>query len=1261
MDYTILLNFLIETSYNQSYYVVLTLIIVTQIVHTFIQEGILDFQTNNLQQPQQLLINKFIRLFSLLQIILNINRDVSIIISALTSGLVIFKILIYRHKNEFIEKFYLCSNVITLYYVLLIYLDFNPGGYSSHIIILPFLSKICTQILIHKKFQQKNVSINDLFIIQNQQSNLQEQKLLYPKLDVKQMMMALKPKKLNDQAVLYGSLLLIQDKKIESLHYLQFIQSSKQIHLSNLNTIKLNRLYNKLIQKLYNLLVQQNVDQADSIKQFLLLEASSEQIKNKIIHLMTLKIEFLKELYQMRIEKTNIKNLTQQLLDYKLILQEQYLNNGGDKQKRVYCFYLSEILNDYISANELNSILAVNEDKQNKILLGQQYLSNNIIYLIIEYNNDLEIIKCSNNIQLLNLQQNLIINKQINILIPQTIQSYHCKLTQEFFINCSSKYLRKLNINIYLDQKQNISQVEFGLDILYQQNNIQFIVFLQQLINQQYMFLMNSSQYITNVSQNLQQILQQYQFDLLNKYITQFIPNFDDYLNNEEFINIYNIELIQYKLSVNMQIYIKRMNNQPIFYIVFIDTLKTIFKKSTSIQLIISDRQSLDEDIRILKPMEMEEQFQEEYQCVSKAIMAVDNTINHTRTFSPKDNIQIPFIEYESRFYETKVQQVESLQNYKKEIYVENMQHYKNSSSQMSTLQGIRRSKYYKKYELVQKSSELNAFSVNHRLFLMIFILGMLIQLILQLIQLLSINTSFTKLVSAVDLLQIENYIYQPLATFLVTRWSILNYNGYYNTKQITYDNLEQLLVFPYSNLDLGFDDLAINIHKLLNRPELQQFLEFTQVDLQIYTDTATGDNFTLSVRNSIDLLLNYQYAIKMSYAIEGTVDTDSPNIYFTYKNYIPMNEVFTILNQQVYQDALNNTGILQNLKITFLIISICFLVLFIILSLYYCTKIEGYVFNYLYILKNIDKLHIDNEFKRLQNLQEQVQNDPTLIYNFVFDLEQSELKIQQYKQKDDESLKRSKRNQNDQGIQYGLQMTWLILVLLTILLGTILTFLWSNSFLNLFPNTINLYMKFSQVGTDIPTMFAMREFLYSKTLFPYFSEDDLQSVLELVKKSVNTVQQFNNVSYDKNIVLMSDSFYNYLQEINNNNLCNYLDKNMTIKAQDICPLIMNGNMARGLKSLLIYMVNYIQTDMDVNNLTSRSIAPVLELEAAFLVSMVIKGINKKFNSDLYEQTVALLNTLIVQYIFICRLSVIHSLYLSYSQYWELQLNIDNL
>ena len=103
-----------------------------------------------------------------------------------------------------------------------------------------------------------------------------------------------------------------------------------------------------------------------------------------------------------------------------------------------------------------------------------------------------------------------------------------------------------------------------------------------------------------------------------------------------------------------------------------------------------------------------------------------------------------------------------------------------------------------------------------------------------------------------------------------------------------------------------------------------------------------------------------------MRYIIEGTVVTDSPYVYFTYKNYIPMNKIFTKLNQQVYEDALNNTYNLENLTLTFLIIIVCLLIFFILLSLYYCIKIEGCIYNYLHIVRNIDKAHIDNELMRL-------------------------------------------------------------------------------------------------------------------------------------------------------------------------------------------------------------------------------------------------------------------------------------------------------
>ena len=66
----------------------------------------------------------------------------------------------------------------------------------------------------------------------------------------------------------------------------------------------------------------------------------------------------------------------------------------------------------------------------------------------------------------------------------------------------------------------------------------------------------------------------------------------------------------------------------------------------------------------------------------------------------------------------------------------------------------------------------------------------------------------------------------------------------------------------------------------------------------------------------------------------------------------------------------------------------------------------------------------------------------------------------------------------------------------------------------------------------------------------------------------------------------------------------------MKNKSAAICPLLMNGNMQRGLKSMLIHMANYIKTDVQVNNLKSRTISPFLELEAPFLVSEILKDLN---------------------------------------------------
>ena len=72
----------------------------------------------------------------------------------------------------------------------------------------------------------------------------------------------------------------------------------------------------------------------------------------------------------------------------------------------------------------------------------------------------------------------------------------------------------------------------------------------------------------------------------------------------------------------------------------------------------------------------------------------------------------------------------------------------------------------------------------------------------------------------------------------------------------------------------------------------------------------------------------------------EGTTVTDSPYVYFTYKNLIPMNLIFVDLSKKVYQDTLYNTENIERFTLTILILMVVLLILFIFITLQYYFQI---------------------------------------------------------------------------------------------------------------------------------------------------------------------------------------------------------------------------------------------------------------------------------------------------------------------------------
>ena len=57
--------------------------------------------------------------------------------------------------------------------------------------------------------------------------------------------------------------------------------------------------------------------------------------------------------------------------------------------------------------------------------------------------------------------------------------------------------------------------------------------------------------------------------------------------------------------------------------------------------------------------------------------------------------------------------------------------------------------------------------------------------------------------------------------------------------------------------------------------------------------------------------------------------------------------------------------------------------------------------------------------------------------------------------------------------------------------------------------------------------------------------------------------------------------------------------------------------MRRGLNSILVYIINSIETEYEINSFEIKLSSPILEMEGAFILCQLINELNVRFNKDL--------------------------------------------
>ncbi|CAD8173646.1 unnamed protein product [Paramecium octaurelia] len=1267
-----LLNFFFEYSTGQIKILTHSFLILISFSETLVLSGTLNANTTNFQHTRFSFLDFILAILNYIIMIIYSYYDSYKVIVVLALAINILKalnlIIFSPLKNLYTKSILLSINLYTLFIGLLRVASLNKG-FTSEIVLIPFVLNVTLAYyqrqLKQRVFNCKNGNckvINVLIYLDNIK-------------DIKTIKVE-KPQSAKER-IIYSSILMLQGQDYEA--YLE-LNSIPEQQLNILEKFKRKVILKQCINKIdCKIQVESNSQHkiALAVSSLMASEESNLLIRNDILSILREKIACQQLLMQSQTYNhyTSYLRFIEKALNLQKKLEKQYTDFPCDKTQSILGFYYAEIINDFLQTNQLFSIIALSDEKIKRVGTYQDVFSSRMIYLTSKFSHTLVITRCSNDAsQFLHKANEQLQGKSINCLIPPGIAEHHDKFVFQFLQTGKAKFMRKINSSyLYYSQQNIVTQIEFVFDVNLL-NDFSFISFIQPTSNQQMFLIVDQNQKISSLSEglvvelgtkipihsyigvNIKKVLPDFPLIVCG---TQYIENAEAHfskLNEEVQLSTGSSQLVTLVTSYNAMPC--TFQGEQLYHILTFDFFKkpsyqsqpsishlsptyspkkedqdlnffNLVNQESKVKIPYHENCSLKRNTNSFYQIQLKGSQQDAVEQSEQNEVKLFSCLEHTNLISPSrcnENLlaqQQYFSKSKSRKYILQIsgQDQDQYSNEKQQAYQDDR------SSQISSLQGARRSKFYKKYEIFAKINESGSFSKNHKLFIVMFLLCIMIQFSIQIIQLTEINSNLEGLASDIDLLQIKNFIFQPLETFLVTRWTIVNYNLLRDQKQINLTQYAELIKFPRSNLNLGYDSLDQNLKKAFNRPELQEFLKSTYLEVYAYVKTNQGEIYNISLRNSINILINYQYTFKMAYILDGSAVADSPYVYFQYRNYLPIKEKFTNLNEIVLIDTMQRaTNINDQVRVIF-IISITILIAFLSLTLLYFIRITRSINKYYVLMQNISNQYIENDLIRLKSLAEKISKDQNLLFKYQFSLSEKEKFFESIA---DRNSTMRRINQKLQAVSMQ-EIYYYIFIFATILLiggNGILTFFEGQTYLNKYPATSRFYKAVSDIGTDVPTMYAQRDVLYGRANFPFYTQVDIENILKEIEMAINRTQLFSSEDYNFDNFLVSDSFKEYFQTLQDKDLCDYIPNELQERSKTLCPLVMSQNMKRGLKAVLIYIINFIKTDMEINKFQVRTQASFLELEGGFLVSNLIKLINDKFNVDLMNQTKYYISTI---------------------------------
>ncbi|CAD8178672.1 unnamed protein product [Paramecium pentaurelia] len=580
--------------------------------------------------------------------------------------------------------------------------------------------------------------------------------------------------------------------------------------------------------------------------------------------------------------------------------------------------------------------------------------------------------------------------------------------------------------------------------------------------------------------------------------------------------------------------------------------------------------------------------------------------------------------------------------------------HIDDIGSQVSSIAGLKKSKYSKKYDLIEKLINSTKFSKKFKIMLVFQTLMFSLFLVYSGVMLYYSNDDLNRFLEELDLIQIKSNIIGPVNKYIVSQNSLTTYA----VLLLLYPNItlqSQIGKMQYSIKDINYTyfELKDSFTKQLSNPYLNPFFEDKYFNIMVgkYPNTS---NYSISARESMYLYLEACYNfVNIDYLNIINLDITQGFLVFLYANYQTFVEQLQLLNEEMVNYSIIRSGTVSE-KWNYLLIPIvvvCFFLLLIGFTFYkaYLNQYD----NFLQLFNFIDVVWLQRDIDRYRGIASLLIKDSDVLFKYQFDIDIKEKFLAAEdirKEKIAQNQKNNKQKQKGQIANLNQKMSILpSLSTFTFIFGICFIFCFitnslGRNYFQKYPDTTTFFNSLSDLCIAVSGVFSMREVTYYQkfplgTIFYFLPDKNATFFVQNFFDQIDIINNFLSliVQMDRSKYITSDDFISEMDSMMSTDVCQFLPANKIEMAQNHCDAVYQGVLRKGFQAAGTTIRNDLLNEYNqTNGFVLKVYTPQEELEAGLILYDTISVLKQQFQSQLKNSTDELISQiLIINLIFI--------------------------